>query len=149
MEKLWLSECTFIIPQVQYHRERVWFVGFTELELAFSCLEWGRCSSYLESTWGNGPNGVPLHHPTLSWLRLANHNTPTECNFENETIPSHFIHCRLNANITRRIKGSLSHSAFLNKLLEPKCFESFKNNAQDTNCFEYSLVYPTLTLSGD
>ena len=38
--------------------------GFYRIRPAFFCLKWGRCSSDPESNWENGPNGVPLHHPT-------------------------------------------------------------------------------------
>lgn len=91
-----------------------------------------------------GHGNFAAHH-----RRFNNPHAITECTCGEETTPTHFIHCRLNANITRRIRGSLLHNAFLHKLLGPKCFESFRQFAQDTNCFGYSPVHPSPTLSGD
>ncbi|KAI0991854.1 hypothetical protein K3495_g16333, partial [Podosphaera aphanis] len=41
-----------------------WLTGLTGFEPAFSCLEWGMCPSCPDSTWENGPDDAPLHHPT-------------------------------------------------------------------------------------
>ncbi|KAI1003828.1 hypothetical protein K3495_g4391 [Podosphaera aphanis] len=42
----------------------MWCEGLTGFEPAFSCLKWGMCLGYPDSTWENGPDGVPHHHPT-------------------------------------------------------------------------------------
>ncbi|VDB92519.1 Bgt-20238, partial [Blumeria graminis f. sp. tritici] len=65
-EALWLSKCAFVIPQILYHRERVWCVGIPGFDAAFSSLVWDRCSSYPESTSQNSPDGALMHHPALS-----------------------------------------------------------------------------------
>ncbi|KAI0999582.1 hypothetical protein K3495_g8613 [Podosphaera aphanis] len=42
----------------------MWLTGLTGFESAFSCLEWGMCPRCPDSTWENGPDGVPHHYPT-------------------------------------------------------------------------------------
>ncbi|KAI1007193.1 hypothetical protein K3495_g1026 [Podosphaera aphanis] len=42
----------------------MWCEGLAGFEPAFSCLKWGMCLGYPDSTWENGPDGVPHHHPT-------------------------------------------------------------------------------------
>ncbi|KAI0993840.1 hypothetical protein K3495_g14344 [Podosphaera aphanis] len=45
-------------------RREIWCEGLAGFEPAFSCLKWGMCLGYPDSTWENGPDGVPHHHPT-------------------------------------------------------------------------------------
>ena len=40
----------------------MWCEGLAGFEPAFSCLKWGMCLGYPDSTWENGPDGVPLHY---------------------------------------------------------------------------------------
>ncbi|KAI0996984.1 hypothetical protein K3495_g11196 [Podosphaera aphanis] len=46
----------------------MWCEGLAGFEPAFSCLKWGMSLDYPDSTWENGPDGVPHHHPTRCWL---------------------------------------------------------------------------------
>ncbi|KAI1006569.1 hypothetical protein K3495_g1652 [Podosphaera aphanis] len=55
--------CAFNIVTYMTRRE-MWCEGLAGFEPAFSCLKWGMCPSCPDSTWENGPDGVPHHHPT-------------------------------------------------------------------------------------
>ncbi|KAI1005862.1 hypothetical protein K3495_g2359 [Podosphaera aphanis] len=76
-------------------------------------------------------------------------DAPMECACGEETIPTHFIHCRLHANITRKLRRSMSHNDFVNKLLGPKCLKSFTIFAQETGCFISQTAGQSPSLSGD
>ncbi|KAI0991563.1 hypothetical protein K3495_g16624, partial [Podosphaera aphanis] len=72
-----------------------------------------------------------------------------ECACGEETTPTHFIHCRLHADITRRLRRSMPHSDFVKKLLGHKCLKSFTTFAQETGCFESQTADLSTALSGD
>ncbi|KAI1003652.1 hypothetical protein K3495_g4558 [Podosphaera aphanis] len=81
--------------------------------------------------------------------RFKRLDAPVECACGEETTPTHFIHCRLHADITRRLRRSIPHNDFVNKLLGPKCLESFTIFAQETGCFKRQPASQSTTLSGD
>ncbi|KAI0993551.1 hypothetical protein K3495_g14633 [Podosphaera aphanis] len=76
-------------------------------------------------------------------------DAPMECTCGEETSPNHFLHCRLHANVTRRLRRSVPHNEFVKKLLGPKCHKSFTVFAQETGCFEGQPANISTALSGD
>nr|ABW72065.1 TE1b [Blumeria hordei] len=81
--------------------------------------------------------------------RFNNFTSSMECACGGETSSLHFIHYRLQAHQTRRLRGTISHHDFAHKLLGPKCLENLTRFAQETGCFGHSPVSPSPTLSGD
>ena len=59
------------------------------------------------------------------------------------------IRCVKHSHLARRFKGSLPHHLLLNKLLGPKCRESFTYFAQETGCFSRPPILLSSALSGD
>lgn len=81
--------------------------------------------------------------------RFNNPGALIDCTCGEATTPIDFIHCRINANTTRRIRGALSHSALLQKLVGPKFLKNFKPFAQKTNCSWPSPVCLFSSLNSD
>ncbi|KAI1004996.1 hypothetical protein K3495_g3222 [Podosphaera aphanis] len=76
-------------------------------------------------------------------------DAPIECACGEETTPTHFIQCRLHADIMRRLRRSMPYNDFVNKLLGPKCLKSFTVFARETDCFERQPTNLSTALSGD
>ena len=91
-----------------------------------------------------GHGNFAAHH-----CRFDNPDALMECTCGEETAPTHFIHCRLHAHVTRRLRGRLSHIDFIHKLLGPKCPEFFKNFEKETCCFGLPSTKPSTDLIMD
>ena len=83
------------------------------------------------------------------YRRFQFSDAPTECTCGEETTPTLFIHYRLHTNITRKLRKSMSHNDFINKLLGPKSLRSFTIFAQETGCFNSQTAGQSTALSGD
>lgn len=92
----------------------------------------------------SGHGNFAAHH-----RRFNNMHATMECSCGEETTPTHFIHCRRHAHQLRRLRGSVPHHKFINKLLGPNCLESFKTFAQKTGYFESQNVTLSTALSVD
>ena len=79
--------------------------------------------------------------------RFTNFAASMECACGEETTPLHFIHCRMHARQTRRLRGTMSHDDFVQKLLGPKCLENFTYFVQETGCFGGQPASPSPALS--
>lgn len=91
-----------------------------------------------------GHGNFAAHH-----RRFNNLDAIMECACGEETTPTHFIHCRLHAHVTRRLRGRSSHSGFIQKLLGPKCHEFFKIFEKETCCFGLPSTNSSSDLIGD
>lgn len=69
----YLPKDTLANPELSRHASTILYTivrdkcgdGSAGFEPPISCLKWGRCPSYPDSTWEIDPDGMPLHHPTL------------------------------------------------------------------------------------
>lgn len=77
------------------------------------------------------------HGDFAAYHRRFHHNEANlECMCGQETSPTHFIRCRLHAQITRRLRKGLTMNEFTNQLLGHNCLKKFIEFARTTACFD-------------
>lgn len=73
---------------------------------------------------------------SASYHRHFNHNDAIlECIYVKETSPTHYIRCRKNATLMRKLRKGASMEVLISQLIGPNCLDKFKEFARVTNFF--------------
>ena len=67
--------------------------------------------------------------------RLKHVDAELECVCGQETTPTHFITCRIYANLVRKLRNGKTIDNFRNQILQHNCLKKFTEFSKITGCF--------------